>query len=60
MKDYTYVDEKGTSTPILNLPLHIIHECLFNEKLEVYTGGITKEQIMDRLRIELIIRELKL
>jgi len=61
MKDHVYSHPDGWSAPVSQLPTPIILTCLqhgvYHDDVE---SQITPEDIIERLRIELLIRELGL
>lgn len=62
MKDHNYVDDDGALIPVAQLPTEKI-KALIAEGVEISNadGEIAKpENVIERLRIELLIRELKL
>lgn len=64
MRDHNYLDEDGTRIPVAKLPIETIVDLLFDGAVEIENSdggpGDTSENVMERLRIELLIRELSL
>lgn len=63
MRDHYYVTDTGERIPIAKLPIEKIVELLLDGAVEIESSdgpGETSENVMERLRIELQIRELNL
>lgn len=56
MQDHYLVDDDGTRTAIADLPTWLILE-LLHDGVDVIQD-VTEDQFMERLRIELVVREL--
>lgn len=59
MKDHVYVDENNVSMFVSAMPLQTIQDILV-EGLELLDTSQTIENVLERLRIELLIRSLNL
>ena len=62
MKDHYFVDEDGSRTPVSQLPKAHILDMLARRDIEIVDDGSGEivEDIIERLKIELLIRELGL
>lgn len=62
MRDHSFVDDEGRRIPTADLPTDTIQELLRTGIEIVGTDGqvANPEDVLERLRIELLIRELKL
>ena len=59
MKDHNYIDKNGNSIPVSQMNIEDIKDILSVGDLRIISEGDhseTKEDILERLRIELIIR----
>lgn len=62
MRDHRYIREDGTFVPVSQMTLEEIHDVLADD-LEIHpegNPGETEENVRERLRIELLIRNLGL
>lgn len=61
MRDYYHVDDSGARTPVAQMDTSDIRDCLENGFSILNDGcGETAEDVIERLRIELLIRALGL
>lgn len=61
MRDHNYLTESGERIPVSKLPIEKIVELLLDGAVEIENSdgapGDTSENVIERLRIELLIRE---
>lgn len=58
MRDHYFVDDRGTRTPVSQLSTEMIRHLLtFGIEVESMEPGETKQDAIDRLQLELFIRE---
>lgn len=64
MRDHNYLEEDGTRIPVAKLPIEKIVDLLSDGAVRIDNSdggpGDTSENVIERLRIELLIRELNL
>lgn len=60
MRDYFYITESGERIPVAQMNEVDIDAILFDGDVEIHADdfGETKEQVLERLRIEKIVRHL--
>lgn len=57
MKDYNYECDDGRECPVSEMPLADLHELLADPSLIIPHGEAAVPALLERLRIELLIRE---
>lgn len=61
MKDHNYIRDDGTKVPVSQMTNDEIAECLRGVQIEVSDPpGLKPENVVERLKIELLIRHLGL
>lgn len=65
MRDHYWIDDEGEKVLISDMPMEVIQDILSTppDEIEVFqepTGPVSLEDLFERLRIEIIIRELNL